>query len=460
MHRRSKRILIIIGGIAIALGVLYAVALVRSTVKLRRAYAALVADGRPMRAEEIVPAKIPDSDNAALLYQSAVLMLKGQPAGGKSLYEQLTGPSAGRRSEDETRQLIGQEVVANALALVEEGTRRPACQTEHDHDSLPEVPQGPPLDDMRNLGSILMTRAKFEARAGRPAKAWDLLLTQLRFADSLRSDPAFTTQFTRLVLTRFAGQTARWLCETAPPDQEHVRVMEDLLRRQEDIEPLIRAVDGERLMIGEWFFNLPRAELDKILWREKEQDKNKITPPGVMKFNHRLSFLVLAFKPRLVADHAAYLDLMRKRVQLLRGPYRSTREANRFLEPPPRCYLADKLAGNSGNDKWFYCRSVTDMRLTRAGLALLLYKQAHGAFPETLDALGLQGLTDPYTDKPLPYRPEGEGFVLYSVGDDCKDNGGTPRPEREDSDPRRKPVEYDEVWRFPSPENRMGASRR
>ena len=92
--------------------------------------------------------------------------------------------------------------------------------------------------------------------------------------------------------------------------------------------------------------------------------------------------------------------------------------------------------------------------MTRAGLALLQYKRAHGAFPETLEALSLERLMDPYTEGPLHYRPEGEGFLVYSVGDDRKDNGGTSRPVREDSDPRRKPVEYDMVWRFPTPEDR------
>jgi hypothetical protein len=63
-------------------------------------------------------------------------------------------------------------------------------------------------------------------------------------------------------------------------------------------------------------------------------------------------------------------------------------------------------------------------------------------------------LIDPFSGQPLHYHPEGEGFVVYSVGEDRKDNGGTPRPEKEDSDPRRKVVEYDYVWRFPNPENR------
>ncbi len=456
MQRRAKRILTGFGIVVVALAVTYAILLLRATAQLRQAYAALAADGRPMHSAEILPPKVADANNAAVLYESAVLMLKGQPAGEKSLYEQLTGRLWDRLGKAERKELIGREAVANALALVEQGTRRPACQFEQDNGRVLKVQDAPPLENIRNLGAILMARADFEAGAGNAGRAWDLLVTQLRMADSLRGDPSSATQFTRLVLTGWAGRTIQSLCETMVPDQEHVRTIDDLLKRQDDLQPLIRAVDGERLLVGEWFFSLPREELDKILWKEKEQDRNKITPPGVLRFNHRVSFLVLAFKPRLIADHATYLQMMRKRVQLLQEPYRSWRETDRFMEVSGRHFLAHKLIGISGHDKWFYCRSLTSLRLTRAGLALLQYKQAHGAFPQTLDVLGLQGLTDPYTDKPLPYRPEGEGFVIYSVGDDLKDNGGTPPRPREDSDPHGKPVEYDEVWRFPHPENRAG----
>jgi hypothetical protein len=454
MHRRSKRILTAFGLVIVVLAVAYAVLLAQATLKLRRAYAALAAEGRPMRAAEVLPPQIPDSDNAAVLYQSAVLMLKGQPTGDMSLYERLTGRGSGRLSEEEKKQLIGQEAVANALTLVEQGTHRPACQIQHDNGNVFAFPYGPPSEDMRNLAALLMTRARFEAQAGRPAQAWDLLVTQLRFADSLRRDPASSTQFTRLAATGWACRTIRWLCATAAPDQEHIRAMEELLKRQEDVEPLIRAVDGERLLIGEWLFNLPRAELDKILWKEKEQDKNKIAPAGLVRAEHRISFLVLSFRPRLIADHAAYLQMMRQRVQLLQGPYRTWKEADEFMHVSPRHFLTRKLGTLSGSDKQFFCWWLTDMRLTRAGLALLQYQQAHNQLPETLAVLGLEGLTDPFTDEPLRYRREGNGFVVYSVGQDRKDNGGTPEPKRDDSDPHRKPVEYDEVWRFPNPESR------
>ena len=439
-----------LGIVIVALAVTYAVLLMRATAQLRQAYAALAADGRPVQSAEILPPKVADADNAAVLYQSAILMLKGEPAGDKSLYERLTGHFPLSKKPDERKELIGREAVARALSLIEQGTRRPACRLEHDYADSLHAYKAPVIEDMRNLVSIMEARSRLEAEAGRPAQAWDLVLTQLRFGDSLRFDPICNTQNVRLTAMLVACRTIRWLCETAPPDREHAQAVEDLLRRQDDINLMIRAVDAERLFIGEWFFRLPREELDKILWKEKSDDK--VTPPAVLRAIHRLSFSILAFKPRLVADHAAYLQMMRRRVQFLQGPYRGREEVPEFMQPSLWSILAHELTMASGHDKEFYCREMATLRLTRAGLALLQYQQAHGVFPPTLDALGVEGLVDPFTEQPLHYRPESEGFLVYSVGEDRKDDGGTPRPQYQDSDPRRKPVDYDVIWRFPSPD--------
>lgn len=70
----------------------------------------------------------------------------------------------------------------------------------------------------------------------------------------------------------------------------------------------------------------------------------------------------------------------------------------------------------------------------------------------TLDVLHLRDIGDPFSGQPLRYRAEGNGFVLYSLGEDQKDNGGIPKPQiRRDPDPRKKgDPEYDQVWRFPN----------
>lgn len=62
-------------------------------------------------------------------------------------------------------------------------------------------------------------------------------------------------------------------------------------------------------------------------------------------------------------------------------------------------------------------------------LASTRYKVAEGDFPESLDDLVssgyLKGLPqDPYSDGPLIYRKAEDGFILYSVGANFKDDGG------------------------------------
>ena len=47
---------------------LYAVALVKAQARLRRAYAALEADGRPMQAAEVIPPPVSEAENAGPLF--------------------------------------------------------------------------------------------------------------------------------------------------------------------------------------------------------------------------------------------------------------------------------------------------------------------------------------------------------------------------------------------------------
>jgi len=466
MHRRSKRILTGLGAVIVLLGVIYAAMMVRATARLRRAYAALEAARRPLRTAEVIPPEVPDTENAAVLYRSAILMLKGQNAGQKNLLERLGEDLAGslfqkptdpdklakqQREEAELRQLMDLEIVASALSTIEQGTQRPACQFDRDYNASLSF-EMPILKDLRNLGRVLGTRICLDVEAGETRKAWETMRTLLRFADALRSDPTTNSQWTRTGLINYSTRTIQHLCDVAPPPPEESREIEALLSKFDDTTPFVRALDGERILIGEWFFALPKAELDTVLQKETKSP-NKIAPESVEKFNYRIWFTLAAFRPRLITDHAAYLEVMRRRVELFEAPYQGRRAGDDLMRPALSNHLTGKLIGYFGYEKEFFCRMSAGLRMTRAGLALLRQRQAHGAFPETLDVLGLKGLIDPFDEKPLRYRREGEGFLVYSVGDDQHDNGGTPQPEYDSNNPRRNRVEYDFLWRFPKPKD-------
>lgn len=446
MRKTTAKILTGLAIVVIALAAIYAVAVGISALKLRRAYADLEKDGRPMRAADLRPAGIPDTKNAALLYESAILWLQAQPAGESNLLRHLGGLS--RRYVDGTldpnqqvefRQLIHLDTVAGALRLVEQGTTRPACSFNgpYDQRGFPFLPR---LNELRELTRLLAAKTILEAEDGRMDRVWDMAIMQLRFADALRTERAFVvSQLVRVAQIASACKTIERLCDGSAPNEQQYQHIQTLLEGFDDISPLKPTVDAERLQ-GEWIFNLPKDEL----WREMQSTLfGRSYVPDIL---NRLQFYRLTFKPRFLADHAAYLRLMHGYARLFEQPYehQETDEFEKLYDKIARGHrLTETLSPAIGRVKEIYVRMIAQTRVTRTGLALLQYRKTHGALPNTLDALALPHTQDPFSQKSLLYRPEAQGFVLYSVGPDRKDNGGIPRPPKGDA-------EYDLVWRFPN----------
>jgi hypothetical protein len=74
----------------------------------------------------------------------------------------------------------------------------------------------------------------------------------------------------------------------------------------------------------------------------------------------------------------------------------------------------------------------TARQLTITAIVLQRYKLRHGNYPPDLAALVPHFLPaiprDPVNGEDLHYRPNADGrFLLYSVGEDCEDNGGDPK---------------------------------
>jgi hypothetical protein len=83
------------------------------------------------------------------------------------------------------------------------------------------------------------------------------------------------------------------------------------------------------------------------------------------------------------------------------------------------------------------------------GLALKLFKQKTGAYPETLDKLAPEFLdsipVDPFTGKALVYRKVDDGFLLYSLGQNRRNDGGKPQDKSSKAWP--PPNDYDIIWK-------------
>jgi hypothetical protein len=89
-------------------------------------------------------------------------------------------------------------------------------------------------------------------------------------------------------------------------------------------------------------------------------------------------------------------------------------------------------------------------RVIQTAIALRLYKHRHEEYPQTLDALTPALLDtvpiDPYTDQPLSYSRDGEGYLLYSIGPDLVDQKGSVPYDRDLHEPEDS---YDLVHQVP-----------
>jgi len=74
-------------------------------------------------------------------------------------------------------------------------------------------------------------------------------------------------------------------------------------------------------------------------------------------------------------------------------------------------------------------RCTAKIRDAQTALAIERYRLANGKLPNQLTDLVPSFLpsvpSDPFDGKPLRYKTLAKGYVIYSVGDDRVDNGGT-----------------------------------
>jgi len=442
MRKRTVKILKIIAIVLVVLSLIYAVAVGVSSAKLRKAYAALEKAGRPMKQADIIPPKVPDAENAALLYESATLLLKAQPAPNRNLLEYLGGLSDKFLKESiepdelaELQKLIEQDAVTQALSIIEDGTRRRSYRFDYDYKAGFNMLM-PNLSNMRNIIRIIGVKSCLQAEAGRSDAAWQLAQTQLKLADAMRDEPMLISFLVRLVSIRTSCETIQRICEIAPPNAEQYNILEKMLLDYEDRTQLVLAMDGERLLGGEWAFNLLRngsaTDLSAITSTESELVE--------MCMN-----LYSAFKPLSLADQAAYLRIMAEYTRFVQQPYspNDTRTIDRKVEQMQgRLHIVTSIIVPAiGRVKERYWEIIAQMRITRAGLALIQERKAQDVFPQTLEKLQLENLEDPFSRELLRYKTQGQGFILYSIGPDEKDNGGSPKQKKQEKD-------WDIVWAY------------
>lgn len=158
-----------------------------------------------------------------------------------------------------------------------------------------------------------------------------------------------------------------------------------------------------------------------------------------------LAFLT---RPWVRLNLAVYIESVTPTLELCALPSHrqgDSRARIRELAPPywafgARILMWDYLDLSRKRDAW-----VATLDHLELALHLEEVRKEDGEYPESLDELGLS-FVDPFSGEAYHYRKEGDGYALWSVFADGRDDGGKPQPVNEKG--RHDPMApRDLVWR-------------
>lgn len=365
-----------------------------------------------MTAMALTPPRLPDSQNAAVLYRKAWDLLGKE----KDLAQTwLDLPAEKFNASDEKLQAFLARH-ADARDLLHKAGRMPGCDfgTQFNppdyHVRLPEF--GP----FRDAGKFLRLSVRANARSGRPVEAARDVSALFALAGHHATAPMLISALMATWQHQQSFEALQELLEAGPLTAEAI----DALR----IDPAMSFGQAFQNALGmEECFGLVAFSSGSL---QDELAFNE--PPIAFAFMQSPLYRVflwqgdvnvfrqcMDFQRRLAGQpyHQAAGDWQR----LAAGQLFNTRRIGILLAPP----LSGPASGAAAAD--------ARHQLSLLALASCRWRAAHGAWPQTLAALVPGHLpavpADPFTGKDLRMTRDSSGrLVLYSVGPDLLDDGG------------------------------------
>lgn len=305
----------------------------------------------------------------------------------------------------------------------------------------------------RGFAGALCARARLRCRSGEFGSAWDDLLAVHRLARLQQQQPFLLSSMLAATIEMNGFQAAKALIARTgqDPDRE-LRALRDM-QALEPLNNIARAVAcGERFYVCDAIAALSqgRVSMEELAqWPSRPHsrvrsvanlDWNEMLRVNNRWYDQMLAALELPPSP---ARRQALNDFGRRmtawltpepptagQITLYRlGGWPTRRLLSREVARAVAAYLipdVKKVAETHDAARMAF-------EVEKTALALACHKARHGRRPARLDELVGDLLkevpADVFSGKPLVYRPEGEGYVLYSVGINGRDDGG----EKDDS---------------------------
>jgi hypothetical protein len=366
-------------------------------------------------------------------YQDAFkLMKKGTPENAKlgDLSKGLQDtPKQGRLPDALYKQMAECLAThAEALRILHENVQKPAGRFPLDWS------KGYALDlshvqSLFDAAKLFQMEALVAAQDHNPDRALESILAGIAIDAPLRFEPLLCSQLASVTCHGMVCDTLSRALGMISFSDAQLAQMKTRILELENPEALRRALAGERVLALHGYANPPDDINALPELKEKLRGLDNLIP-GTS------ALLAPAGKQLMfnTADQNRYLSVMNEMISVSHRPSAEIMPAMKSIE-----YALEKKTwlprlSSLNLSAIIQCvnsftRDQAQLRCASAALAIERYRLVARQIPNSLDALVPAFLSavpqDPFDGKPIRYRPEAKGYLIYSISGNLQDDQGT-----------------------------------
>lgn len=443
-HQRAMSGLTMLGLVAGTIFVLgasaWTITNTRYSRMLERELASLRADGYALTLAEVKPKPVPDDQNAATIYMP-LFQVNFDPKAGSPGNGQKTGLNRFAVDKGELkdilpeRALIESPAAQDALAQLKAASLKPYAvfpvRWEDGFNAL-----FPHLAQMRQGARLVRAEAMLQAHDGHLAAALDWLAVADRMAAHAGQEPTLIAQLVAVAMRAIGCWAAHEIITDTDLTPQLARPLYDQLAGADLTSGFERALRMEMVMGLTAIRQMTHDPKGFELMFSAEESPY---PPGLLKLiTHGPGATMMKL------EEANYAHDMHEMIPTINQPYRLRPHPVSVSSTPRFGHIFSSMLtpvlGRMGQKR---DQSIAEVRQLQIVLALKAQKHSLGSYPGKLSGVIWSPPTeDPFSGKPFVYRRQGQGFLLYGIGPNLKDDGG-----KEPSKRSKLDEEGDMVWR-------------
>jgi hypothetical protein len=266
----------------------------------------------------------------------------------------------------------------------------------------------PHLARIRTWARLLRASAFLNGMEGDYAAAVDDITTVMKLGDALSQEPILISQLVRIAICLIANSAIQDSFDGGDLSPGLAERLMAHLARADHRDAFAQSLLVE-LLFGQQVFSAARSG-------------GRTGLPGEFDLG-----------PPRKSDEETYVQIMQRLISAAKLPYHEalpelTRIDGDIADLPQELSYSSLLLPALTRAGAAQARHEAVLDLAQFGIALEQYKPREGSYPLTLDPIaehfGGTLPVDPFTGQAYIYRPSFDSFLLYSLGENLRDDGG------------------------------------